>query len=77
MISNINLSVASEFEKSGLHMYLTCAPRVVLHWKYLWVILLYVLGLYNFIRAFEGLIITGGELIFGRFMIRRDVLSPH
>lgn len=76
MISNINLSVASEFEKSGLHVYLTCAPRVVPHWKYLWVILLYVLGLYNFIRAFEGLIITGGELIFGRFMIRRDVLLP-
>ena len=76
MISNINLSVASEFEKSGLHMYLTCAPRVVPHWKYFWVILLYVLGLYNFIRVFEGLIITGGELIFGRFMIRRDVLSP-
>lgn len=76
MISNINLSVASEFEKSGLHMYLTCAPRVVPHWKYLWVILLYVLDLYNFIRAFEGLIITGGELIFGRFMIRRDVLLP-
>ena len=65
MISNINLSVASEFEKSGLHMYLTCAPRVVSHWKYLWVILLYVLGLYNFIRAFEGLITGWGGVGWG------------